>query len=489
MRRVPLALGLLAALAGPLWVDAAQRAAPRSGLPLPRIELVARPRIDGVESWLKAVARHIPGDNDEALEQVAAWPNASLEALWFDADVLAGMIRGGAKTNGRGATSYGVRGEGPKRPTQTGYSTSELRRMNVLACAAGGMLVDPPCMAIDAAGDLDPELRQVAALARASKLRGDDNYIMRRGAILHADVAMLAPLSMNVAGAIRPAAGLERLRMEISDGRGVDLRQSAVHWEIARMLLDFVQPRGRDRADPGRDEMVRQWYRATASWMQRHEAHDKLHLDRARALFPSDPDILFLSGCQRETYAAPPIQAAVRSAVLPTGVIFGVASERDELRQADALFRRLLDIKPDHGEGRLRHGRVLGALGRHGEAAVELRRAIPDLADDQLLYYAEMFLGAADEALGNRDAARVAYEQAAKLFSRAQSPLLALSQLARGDGDRGGALRAIARLFALPDEARGEHDDPWWSYYVAQARDADDLIAAMQRPYLAERLP
>jgi hypothetical protein len=60
--------------------------------------------------------------------------------------------------------------------------------------------------------------------------------------------------------------------------------------------------------------------------------------------------------------------------------------------------------------------------------------------------------------------------------------------LARRYADRSGALRAIARLFALPGEDRTDHDDPWWWYYVMQGRDADDLLAAMQRPYLTERL-
>ena len=114
--------------------------------------------------------------------------------------------------------------------------------------------------------------------------------------------------------------------------------------------------------------MVRQWYRATAAWMQLREDHDKLHLDRARELFPSDPDILFLSACQRETYAGAPIQTAVRSAVLPTGVTLDVGSDRVELREAEGLFRRALEIKPDYAEARLRYGRVLGGLGKHAEA-------------------------------------------------------------------------------------------------------------------------
>jgi len=65
---------------------------------------------------------------------------------------------------------------------------------------------------------------------------------------------------------------------------------------------------------------------------------------------------------------------------------------------------------------------------------------------------------------------------------------LALSQLARRYGDRNGALRAIERLFALPGEDRDARDDPWWWYYVAQARDAEDLLEATWEPYRAERL-
>ena len=53
--------------------------------------------------------------------------------------------------------------------------------------------------------------------------------------------------------------------------------------------------------------------------MQLHEDHDKFHLDRARELFPADADLLFLSACQRETYAGSPIQNAVRSAIAALG--------------------------------------------------------------------------------------------------------------------------------------------------------------------------
>ena len=475
-----LCLFILGAGIGVPAARAGQRRAPGSGIPLPTVESAQEGRIVRLERWLVAAARHTPGEDDDALEKIASWPNRDLEDLWVDANVLVQVMRGSK------ADRFSIRTGKQQTSTQILYSKTQLGQLRALACAAGGVLMEAGCMLAKAGEGLDSDLRQLAVLARSAKVRGDDNYILRRGALLHGDVAVLAPRAMIVPTEARSTARPQRFRMEISDGREVGMNQSAVHWEIARMLLDFVKPRGSDRADPGRDEMVRQWYRATAAWMQRHEDHDRAHLGRARELFPSDPDILFLSACQSETYAGVQIQAAVQSAVLATGVTLEVGSERTELRDAERLFRRTLEIRPEHAEARMRLGRVLALLGRHADAAAELRRASEALTETQLRYYVSLFLGAEEEALGNREAARTAYEQANTLAPVAQSPLLALSQLARRSGDRAAALRAMDRMFAL--EIDDPHDDPWWWYYVDQGRDADDLLDSMRRPFLAERL-
>jgi hypothetical protein len=472
---------------------AGQGRAPVSGARLPAIEEVGPGRLERLEQWLKAAARHSPGEDDEALTEAASWTNADLKKLWLDVNALVQIIR---LPPDRRPSRFTVRSADQKRVTQVSYKPAQFRRLTILACSAGGNLNDPPgertthgVDCIGAADELDADLRRLSTLVRAAKVNGDDNYIIRRGALLHGDVAMLAPYSMEAPGDVRPTGGLERFRMEISDGQEVDLRQSAVHWEVARMLLDFVRPRGSDHADPGHDDMVRQWYRATASWMQLREDHDKVHLDRARTIFPNDPDILFLSASQHETYGGVPIQAAVRSAVLPTGVTMDVGVERVELREAEGLYRRVLELRPGHAEARLRYGRVLGGLAKHAEAAPELRRAVAELTDPEQLYYAQLFLGVEEMALGNREAARAAYDRAAQLFPQAQSPLLALSEIARRSGDRNGALRAIDRLFTLSGADRDEHDDPWWWYYTEQARDAEDLLEAMWLPYRMDRLP
>jgi tetratricopeptide (TPR) repeat protein len=231
--------------------------------------------------------------------------------------------------------------------------------------------------------------------------------------------------------------------------------------------------------------MVRDWYRATAAWMQLRGSHDVHHLDHAREVIPNDPEILFLSGTQHETLADAAIQAAMRSAVVPNGVIFNIGSERDELRQADGFFKRALEIKPDAGETQLRRGRVQGELGRHAEAAISLEQVGHAATSSPMAYYADLFLGAEREALGRFDLARTSYESAAALYPRAQSPLIALSQLARRSGDRARALRSMEQLFALPP-VRDEHDDPWWAYYLYQARDADALIDAVRKPFLKD---
>ena len=432
-------------------------------------------RIGRVEQWLKAIPHHEPDRLDAAVTLVASWSPADVRTLWIDANNLVLLMRHPR------AVRFDIRQPWQRTVQAVRYTPSELRRLVVLACAASGLVTQPECLEAHAPAQLDAELLQLAHLAAEARLHGDqDRYILRRGALLHADVAMLTPGSIepvNTGGSLGP----QRIRAQISDGREVSLGQTEVHWELARMLLDHVKPHGTGDGELGRDEMVRQWYHATAAWMQWRQNYDSDHLDRAREIFPDDPDILFLSGSLRETYAGSRIQNAVRAAFVPTGVRMDVGSDRAELRRAETFLRRALAAKPDASHVRLHLGHVLLMLGRPADAAGELTRALAALDDDLLRYYGELFLGAAREALGTFDAARDSYARAAELQPAAQSPLLALSALARRRGDRTGALREIRRVFDL--ESTGSADDPWWTYHTSQARDAFDLIEALVKPF------
>jgi tetratricopeptide (TPR) repeat protein len=346
-------------------------------------------------------------------------------------------------------------------------------------------MTDSACLSVGAAQAADPELRRLAGRVADARLHHDANYVLRRAALLHTDAVLLTPPPPDEPVSSAVSTTPQRVRIQMVDGQELGVRQTPVHWEIARMVLDYVQPAGIDRPAPSKDAMVRQWYRATAAWMQQVEDHDTLHLDRARVIFPDDPDLEFLTGCQRESYAAPAIQAGMRTAVLPSGFTVGVGNDRTELHVAETHLRRALAIRPDFPEARLRLGRVLAVLGRHEDAARELAQAEASVDDALLRYFATLFLGAEEEALGRYDAAREAYEHAAAIYPMAQSPWLALSELARRRGDRPSALRALQQMFELPS-AEPERDDPWWTYHIAQARNAAELLDAVRRPFLPE---
>jgi tetratricopeptide (TPR) repeat protein len=231
--------------------------------------------------------------------------------------------------------------------------------------------------------------------------------------------------------------------------------------------------------------MVLLWYQATGTWMQANGYHENTdHLTEGLRLFPRDPTLLFLSGCEHETFARPAIQAAVRSADLPPGFELAVQSDGAEMRQAEALFRRAVDRQPDYVEARLRLGRALLMRGRAQDAAEELRRAHAAAPDDLLKYYAAMFLGRTEEALGNLDEARDLYASASAIYPNAQSPHVAESALARRRGDRTGALAAMERVFELAT-AFPDGDDPWWTYDVAAGRNVERLLDELKQAIVA----
>jgi tetratricopeptide (TPR) repeat protein len=448
-------------------------------------------RILRVEQWLKATLHHTPGEPDAAAALVASWSNEELRALWIDASTLVALMRDSRLT--RIFVKIEPEGDGHR----VRYTQQQLQRLRMLACAASGkatwteifptMLTDPACLVAPTV--IDHELRQLSARAAASKRRGDANFFVRRAALLHADIAVALPAANEHAEANKPgdehesSAGPRQMRLHIDDGRRTGVRDAPIHWMIGRMLLDEVRPPGSRNPAPGSDEMVRQWYRASIAWMQSREDYDTVHVLFAQHLFPFDADILFLAACQHETFAAPKIQTAARAGVVPNGFALDVVADREELTRAEALFRRVLSAAPDATEARLRLGHVLLRLGRYDDAAAELRKAVPLLdADAQLQYDGALFLGAAEERLGRYDAALVALERAASLYPAAQSPWLALSELAWRRRDRAGAVHVLQHLFVLPADA-AQRDDPWWSYQVAQARNANELLEELRRPF------
>jgi tetratricopeptide (TPR) repeat protein len=424
-------------------------------------------RILRAERWLKAAFSHQPGAKDDAVDEVSLWSTAELRALFVDESVLAQLMLNPMKASLKIPTIG--------RPQPPPYSTWQIRRLRVLACAAGGELDRFTCTRLTAEDAIDPTLKRLAQVA-ASGPAG--SYVLRRGALLHGDIAMFGPEPVMAPGT-GPASDGGKIRVQMQDGESNGINAAPIHWDMARQLLDYVKP-------SSTDTFVQRWYAATAMWMQDRELHDTVHLKHARELFPEDPDILFLSGCQMETYAGPAIQSVVRSAVLPTGFTLDVAPEGVALRDAEEYFRHTLARDPRYRDARTHLGHVLLARGRAPEAADELRQVAPADQPPLSQYFHAMFLGAAEEALARFDQAREAYAHASSVFPTAQSPYLALSALATRRGDRATALKETERLFELPVVAR-ESDDPWWMYYTWQGQGVDEVIETLYAPFSGER--
>jgi len=418
-------------------------------------------RLDRLEAWVAAVNRHTPGEADEAALEINQWSSGDLRGVWIDVASLVSLVRE------PGVSVFYVPGDPELRLTTAGWAT-------VTVSPRTGRQTP-----ISYSGRDFERLRRLA-VSLGSPTDGRENLLLKRGAMLHADIQMLAPAEARLT-AKSGGEGSRRYRLNMDDGRPTGIETEANHWDMGRRLLERVRyrdPRGGAARGPGMDETVRLWYAATCAHLISIGDLDPPHFVRAVELFPKDPDLLFLRGALHEAMAGARRQAAVRKADVPAGVSFGMGSRGDELLLAERFYGRALEAAPEFHEARIRYGRVLGERRHHEEAVRELEKA--DRAPGQLLqHYAALFLGGELEALGKDDDARRAYQRAAELSPTAQSPRLALSRLAAGR-DRAAAREALLMLAEQPP-ALETRDDPWWVYDITAGRAADVALDLLHK--------
>jgi tetratricopeptide (TPR) repeat protein len=308
-------------------------------------------------------------------------------------------------------------------------------------------------------------IRRVLGLTDQEAKDGNLNRILKQGALLHTDIALLE-LGTGQAETTSDVMGL------FADGRLLFSSYNA-HWQFARQLMDSVS---RASEDP----LVRQWYIATIAFMQsrRDFGYSGRSLKFALEIFPNDAQILFYAGVLHEIYASPVSQ----NNSLPPGWKVSYGSKESELKHAQQFLQKAVSANPDFMEARLHFGRVLGLLGHHPLAVAQLQPAAAAIKDPQLQYYASLFLGYEMEIASRHMEAKDCYERAASLFPAAQSPLLALSQLAHSSDDVNDALSFLQRVFALKLFDLWK-DDPWWSYDLAHTRNASALVAEMHKMF------
>jgi tetratricopeptide (TPR) repeat protein len=365
-----------------------------------------------VKEWRTAAVLHTPGNPDQAAAMISSWPSYDLEAVLKLVTKLASQPASAIKR-----------------------AKSPIRRMLDLT---------------------DQEVRQ-----------GDLSRILKKGALLHTDIALL---ELEQGSYQHKPEGIEGIGI-FADGR-VLFQPQQFSWQFARQLIDLI-PR-----TPSQDAIVRQWYVATTAYMQSRRllGYAGQNLKRALDRFPSDDKLLFYAGVLHETWASPVNQ----NPLLPRGASVSYGSRDSELRLARQYFEKALEKNPSFAEARLRLGRVTGLQGNHKKAIAELQNAAAIIADPQLSYYASLYLGYEFTMVVRGQEAREQYERAAMLYPTAQSPLLAISQLALDNDDTEGALRALQRVFGLQSKDPW-NDDPWWVYDLAHVRDAAALVAEMQK--------
>jgi tetratricopeptide (TPR) repeat protein len=372
--------------------------------------------IHKAEDWRASVVRHKPGALDKAAISVGSWPIIDLEAIIGAAIELTGQ----------------------KMP-RTQRLPSALR-----SCY--------------------PEFKNTVQAKLG--LTSDPNSILKRGALLHTDIAIL---------------GLEtgkddELDSEISlvhDGFGV-ATSGGQHWGFARLLLNSISP------DPSKDEMVRHWYISTTAHMIscRERVYADQNLKRALEIFPHDAKLLFYAGALHESYASSKSQ----NAIPPPGFHYKFGARKSELELARQFLMQSVESDPKFDEAHLRLGRVIGLFGNHKEAVVELQKADAASTNPKLKYYTALFLGCELAEIGRKAKARECFDHASALFPTAQSPLLAASYLARNSGDFNTALHYIQKVFSLPPDS-AQLNDPWWEYERECVRDSELLIADIRKEF------
>jgi hypothetical protein len=378
-------------------------------------------RIERLERWVQAVERHVPGEQDAALQSLDSWTANDLADVKVTFNAVLQLMRDPR------VRTFTRPGPPPsRRPVQVLYGLRELRDL-------------------------------IAIAARLAPL--GDNHVLKRAAMMHTDAAL---------GERGDASGAPRRTalfvFRFSDGQELNHEDAIGHWDMARFLLDLVQRDKRDvRPDPASDDWVRRWYGTAISYMLARMQFTVGTTNRAVELFRDDAELLFLAGVMHESLASTAVQEAFRGTDFYVRSAVGLSSRRGELNTAEDLLRRAVKLNGGFAEARLHLGNVLAQQGQHKDALNEVTQGLAIIKNPDLSYYGRLLAGRSSAALGQSAAAREAFEQAARLKPAAQSPLMALSQLAYSRGDMAEAAAMLARVASLAALEDKGHD-PWWIY-------------------------
>jgi tetratricopeptide (TPR) repeat protein len=265
------------------------------------------------------------------------------------------------------------------------------------------------------------------------------------------------------------------VRIQSSSFASQDPYLSSAH-ALMRKLAEMADD-GRDGAGDPERRFVRDWYLLVASF--RHGRAEvgwsRAYLSEARERFAKDPQVLLVTGSDHEMVSD--VTAGYLRRFSANGRSFNESkiNPEKELEEAEKDFKQSAALAPDLAEARLRLGRVLMRRGDLDGATRELRGALAHAVQDQIRYLAWLFLGLVDVDRGDLEGAEQSYLEALRLFPRAQTVKVAMSELAylKGrDGDAAAQIVALLQSFV--------REDPWWGYLLGDSWHFEARLAGMR---------
>ena len=229
--------------------------------------------------------------------------------------------------------------------------------------------------------------------------------------------------------------------------------------DAAYSLLRRFTALVRDPLEPGVFE--RYWHFAVVTMLEGsiRPAASEPFVTSALQRFPDEARFLLSRAIVTDQrWAVPGVTSVTGPNGLPTA---------DHVEQVRDHYEAAIAMPDVSAEARVRLAWFLHRIGRHGEAIVHLNRVAREpIPERSLRYLRQLFLGHVLMALGEKAQASNAFEAARREMPGAQSPRVALMNLALLDDNRVAA-EALAEDIQSPSTTSS---DPWWGYWQGQYR-------------------
>ena len=239
-------------------------------------------RLELLDRWIGAVHVHKPGERDLAVELIAGLPRSDREAFTQVAMNFAWML-----TRPDDPTKRGM----PRQSQAESMQTLRLSRVELSTMAA--------------------------------------NDWLHRAAVLHADAALLAGDLTDEANRVQPLPVSNDRRAAkpaqlywADDGAFRATTEPNWNLEFGRTLLDDVRP------SPRVDAFTGAWYHAISAYLMAKAwlGAARPHIDKAIALRPDDPWLVYDNATLVEALGLAQVQAFAATAKLPGGARLEVPS-------------------------------------------------------------------------------------------------------------------------------------------------------------------